>query len=197
MLNIPSVCRDFHRTHLAPLERELRTPKTYALMAVLIAVAAGSRLMDIMPNFTAVGAVAMFGAFVFRSRVLAMGVVVASMLLSDALVGGYDWRMMLVVYGALMAPVFFTPLLGQRPSLARVAGCGLLSATVFFLITNFAVWSFGGLYAKTLGGLIECFTLALPFFRFTLLGDMSFAVAIFGTLYAVEHVRDARALATA
>ncbi len=73
MFNLPSVCRNFHRTHLAPLERELRTPSTYALMAILIAVAAGSRLADIMPNFTAVGAVAMFGAFVFRSRVLAMG----------------------------------------------------------------------------------------------------------------------------
>jgi hypothetical protein len=197
MLNFTNFARGFHRTHVAPLEAELRTPSTYMMVVLLVALAAGSRLVNIMPNFSAVAAVAMFAGFYFKSRMLAASTVVLSMLLSDMVAGGHDWRMMLVVYGALVAPVFFTPLLGQRPSLARVAGCGVLSACVFFLVTNFAVWSFGGLYSKTWAGLVECFTMALPFFRFTLLGDVSFAAATFGAFYAVERVRDARALATA
>jgi len=57
---------------------------------------------------------------------------------------------------------------------------------LFFLISNFAVWLFGlnsasTPYAKTLSGLIECYTAGLLFLRGTLIGDWSFM-----TLFAVS-----------
>ncbi len=51
---------------------------------------------------------------------------------------------------------------------------------LFFLITNFGVWLHTGLYAKTWGGLVQSYTLALPFFRNTLLGDLGFVGLLFG-----------------
>jgi hypothetical protein len=51
---------------------------------------------------------------------------------------------------------------------------------LFFIITNFAVWAFGTMYAKTSSGLAECFLLAIPFFRNTMLGDFFYIGAIFG-----------------
>ena len=53
----------------------------------------------------------------------------------------------------------------------------LLSSLSFFIITNFGVWLMH--YPKSLTGLLECYTLAIPFFRNSLIGDFFFA----GVLY--------------
>jgi len=50
---------------------------------------------------------------------------------------------------------------------------------LFFLISNFAVWLFGlnlanVHYAKTIPGLIDCYTAGLPFLRGTIIGDWTF-----------------------
>ena len=49
---------------------------------------------------------------------------------------------------------------------------GFVGATLFFLISNFLVWSFGNavFYPLTLAGLLECYTLAIPFYRNSLVG---------------------------
>ena len=54
-------------------------------------------------------------------------------------------------------------------------------STVFFLISNWAVWQFGVWYDKSLVGLIEAYTLAIPFFRNTIIGDLVYT----GSLFAV------------
>ena len=46
------------------------------------------------------------------------------------------------------------------------------SSLLFFLVTNFGVWFFG--YPNTLAGLVSCYTLALPFFVNTIIGDLVF-----------------------
>lgn len=182
--------------HLTPdRESEFKSVMTYVVLVLLVAVGAGSRLLEALPNFSAVGAVALFAGFYFRSRALAVSAVVVSMLLSDLVVGGYDWQMMLVVYGSIAAPAFFSQFLGQRPGVERVAVCAVASSAVFFAVTNFAVWSMGGMYEKSLSGLIECYTMAIPFAKYTLAGDVLFGVGLFAAYYAVERVRDARALA--
>lgn len=53
----------------------------------------------------------------------------------------------------------------------------LLSSLSFFIITNLGVWLIG--YPKNISGLVECYTLALPFFRNSLIGDFFFS----GVLY--------------
>jgi hypothetical protein len=52
--------------------------------------------------------------------------------------------------------------------------CG---STFFFLITNFGVW-LGPWYEHTASGLLQCFLLALPFYRNMIIGDLGF-LAIF------------------
>lgn len=47
-----------------------------------------------------------------------------------------------------------------------------LASIVFFLTSNFGVWLYW--YQPSWEGLIKCYTLALPFFRNTLLGDCFF-----------------------
>ena len=53
----------------------------------------------------------------------------------------------------------------------------------FWIWTNFGVWLTSHLYPKSFAGLIACYTLALPFLRNALLGDLIWGVLIFGIFY--------------
>ncbi|MEP7235969.1 MAG: DUF6580 family putative transport protein, partial [Ignavibacteriota bacterium] len=51
----------------------------------------------------------------------------------------------------------------------------------FFLITNFAWWPFyTTLYPHTIGGLIQSYTMALPFYKNSLTSDLLFSAVLFG-----------------
>ncbi|MBF0569725.1 MAG: hypothetical protein HQL18_03000, partial [Candidatus Omnitrophica bacterium] len=52
------------------------------------------------------------------------------------------------------------------------------SAVLFFVITNFGVWL--AFYPHTSGGLLNCFTLAIPFFRMTLASTFVYVAVLFG-----------------
>jgi hypothetical protein len=70
-----------------------------------------------------------------------------------------------------------------RPNLLKTLPLGvatLAGAVLFYLITNFGVWAFFATYPKTWAGLMQCYTLAIPFFRTTLAGDAFFVVVLFG-----------------
>ena len=56
-------------------------------------------------------------------------------------------------------------------------GGALLGACIFFVITNFGVW-ISGMYDITLDGLILCYTLAIPFFAYSLISTLFFSVII-------------------
>lgn len=50
-------------------------------------------------------------------------------------------------------------------------------ATLFFILSNFAVWSFSGIYDLTWSGLSECYLMALPFYRNSLESTVLFYTA--------------------
>jgi hypothetical protein len=61
-------------------------------------------------------------------------------------------------------------------TLAAALGGGL----VFFVVSNFLVWLPGTYYPDSLAGLVDCFVAALPFYRNTIIGDVTFGAALFG-----------------
>jgi len=67
----------------------------------------------------------------------------------------------------------------QKP--LPVIGAALASSVSFFLVSNLAVWAATDMYSKSLAGLITSYTLALPFFRRSVEGDLLFTVAMFST----------------
>jgi hypothetical protein len=77
-------------------------------------------------------------------------------------------------------------LLRKNDNLGRVAGASLAASVSFFLISNLGSFFFLAMYPKTWAGLVECYTLAIPFFRSTLVSDMVFSLAFFSVPVAVE-----------
>jgi hypothetical protein len=159
----------------------------------LVLAGAASRIwFRDLPNFAPIAAMALFAGYFFRSSAVALAVPLSAMLLSDAVIGGYDWQMMLVVYSMLALPVAFRGPLrrwlpiekgafgGTLASGLGLVGCSLLSSVLFFLVTNFAWWPWSNLYEHNWTGLVRSYENALPFFRHTLCGDLFFATVLFG-----------------
>lgn len=148
-------------------------------MLLLVAICIAGRMVSHAPNFTPIAATALFAAFLFKSRV-AFIVPLSAMLISDFFIGFYQWQIMLVVYAALVVPTLLGLMLRKRLTTTRVAGCAVGSSVVFFLSTNFAVWAFSGMYPISTAGLTSCYLAALPFFRYSLTGDLVWSAAMFG-----------------
>lgn len=148
-------------------------------IALLVVLCIAGRLLPHPPNFTPVAAAALFAGSVFRRRWAAVCVPILGLALSDWIIGTYEFRTMLVVYTACVLPIYLAVFLRGRYPALRLAACSVLSSMLFFVSTNFAVWAFSGYYSPTPDGLVSCFLSALPFYKYTLLGDLSWSAGLF------------------
>lgn len=160
-----------------PALRRLASPRHLVLIGLVLACAL-SRLVPHPMNFSPIEAVALFAGAYFASRMLAIAVPLAAMLLSDAILGFHDG--MWVVYGCIALIAVAGGWLGRRVTAARVALFGLGAASFFFLATNFAVWATSGMYPHTAEGLLACYVAAIPFFHNQLAGVAFYSVLLFG-----------------
>ncbi len=161
-----------------------------AVFAGLVGVGVAGRLLDHTPNVTPVAAAALFAAFFFANRWVALAVPMLIMAISDAFVGTSQLPIMIAVYVGFAFPIVWRGLLKRRLSVLRVTGCALSGAVFFSIVSNAAVWWMW--YDHTIAGATTCFMAALPFFRSTLMGDLAWSVAFFGAYQAVVEVRRSR-----
>jgi hypothetical protein len=126
------------------------------------------------------------GAYMTKKQALIVPVTV--MLLSDLVIGFDSIPMRGVVYGSFLIMVLIGLWLKRNLNVKNVILSTLTASVLFFVTTNFAVWAFGALYPKTVGGLIDCFILAIPFFRNTLMGDFFYSGVFFGGFTLVKNL---------
>ena len=157
----------------------------FAVALILILIGVVLRLVPHAPNFTPIAAIALFGG-VYFSRKTALVLPVAAMLVSDIFIGFYDFKIMVAVYGSFLFSVLLGFWIKKHKKWQTIAGGAVLSAVLFFIITNFAVWAFSPWYAKTFFGLIQSYVMALPFFKNSLLGDIFYVSAFFGAYELVS-----------
>lgn len=153
--------------------------------AILILLGAISRLLPHPPNFTPISAIALFGSVYFPKK-LSLTLPILAMLISDIFLGFYQPSLMLSVYGSFILCLILGFWLKKHKKWHTVLGGSIFCSILFFIITNFAVWAFTSWYPKTIGGFIECYTLALPFFKNSLLGDLFYVTIFFGIYEAAE-----------
>jgi hypothetical protein len=159
------------------MNKNLVNPKFWALTLMILA-AAFTRLIPHYPNFTAVGAMALFGGAYFSKKYLAFIVPVAAMLISDLFLGFYSG--MWVVYLSFLLIVVIGMQIGQTKKPGRVLLASVTASVSFFLITNFALFPPNIIYPQNLAGIVESYIAAIPFFSYTLLGDLFFVGIMFG-----------------
>jgi hypothetical protein len=158
------------------------------LVLFLIGLDVAARLLLHTWNVSPVAASALFAGLMLRRRWLALLVPLAALALSDAVIGFDDWRMASVVYAALALPAV-AGILGRRYGTSRVVvPAALTCSLIFFAATNLAVWAFSGMYSLDLAGLIQCYTLALSFLKYTIAGDLFWAAVLFGGAWLVQRL---------
>lgn len=156
---------------------------THLLLLAVLILAAFWRIVPHPDNMTPVMAVALFAGVWLKQPLLRLLVPVSTLLLSDLVIGFHNT--MLFVYIAMLVPVLIGPLLRGR-SISFYAGASVLNALIFFVVTNIGVWLVSGMYSHNLAGLLNCFTLALPFLWKTMAGDLFFTVVLFA-LFSQAH----------
>jgi Family of unknown function (DUF6580) len=152
----------------------------------LIGLDVAARLLPHTPNFMPLTASALFAGVIVSRRSLALAVTLVA--LSDIALGFDDWRIALLDYAALTLPVA-VGIYGRRFRLSRMLVPAALSCSLlFFAVSNFAVWVFGGLYSPDMAGLVKCYVLALPFLQYTVAGDLIWVAVLFGAATLVQRL---------
>ena len=140
--------------------------KRQIIIISFILIAVIFRLVPHMPNVTPITAMALFSGVYLNNKKLAFIIPLLAMFLSDLFLGFSGLTLFVYVAFILVSYIGFS---SKKITIKTI----LLSSISFFLITNFGVWLIA--YPKTLNGLLECYTLAIPFFRNSIIGDFFFA----------------------
>lgn len=154
------------------------------VIAGIILVAALSRLLPHLPNFTPIAAMAIFGGVMIRNKKLAFILPLLAMLISDVLLelvyGQGFYNTQWSVYFGFAAIVLIGRVFGDKLNVGRISGAALTGSTAFFLITNFGAWIGSPYYPQSFTGLMMSYTAGIPFFGYSLLGDLFYTGLLFG-----------------
>ncbi len=151
--------------------------KQILIPLILAAVIFALRLLPHPPNLAPVSAVAIVSGIYLSGR-NRFAIPLIGLLLSDIVLGFYKLPIMVAVYGSFLLSFAIGAYLKKHPGLINTLTGGLLASITFFIITNFSVWLFGSWYPKTLEGLALAYTLAIPFFKNTLIGDLMYLAVL-------------------
>jgi len=143
----------------------------------LIILGSLSRLIPHWPNFTALGAIALFGGAGFQSKYFSGLLTLGILLLTDVFLGFYSG--MWVTYLAfLMISILGTFV--KKDSTLSVLTHSLSASLLFFVFTNFASWLTIPIYPKNVSGLLLAYTEGIPFAMNFTLGTLFYSLLIFG-----------------
>jgi hypothetical protein len=156
------------------------------LGSALVILATVMRVIPHPWNLTPVGAVSLFAGATFDRRRWAFAIPLASLFIGDTLIGYHS--LMPVIYATFAVIVVFGMFLrNRRSSPVAVASGAIASATLFYVVTNFAMWTISTIYPHTFAGLVACYIAAIPYYGTMLAGDLLYSALLFGTFVWLEH----------
>ncbi|MEM9586519.1 MAG: DUF6580 family putative transport protein [Planctomycetota bacterium] len=170
-----------------------------ACLGGLVVLAIAARWLPHPPNFTPVAAVGLAGGAWLASRWASALLVVTIMLVSDVVIGFHP--LAALVYGCLVINVLLghqLRRLADSSVLARIGGvaaASVVGSVLFFVATNLGHWAV--YYEPTWAGLMRCYTVAVPFFQYTVAGDLFYSALLFGSYGLATARRPRSAVAVA
>ena len=170
-------------------------------IAILATIFAGiaTRLFPETLNLTAVGAVCLFSGVYLKRRSLAVLLPLAAYFVSDLIVNAryaeqFRWSFSGATYLMFGLTVLLGSLIRERPNALRIGLTSVVSAALFYVVSNFMVWTGREMYPGTPAGLIECYVAGIPFAINMTLGNLLYSALIFGAWrYADQVWADAEA----
>ena len=130
-----------------------------------------SRFVPHPPNFTSLIALSFYVPAILGIRFIPY--LIISFVITDLIIGYHNtthWTWGSVLLIGLCSQLFI------KSFLSRIIGV-ISGATIFYLITNFGVWT-TGLYGFTYEGLVTSYVLAIPFYTYSLISTLLFSLVI-------------------
>ena len=164
-----------------------KTKQKIVLFFYLVGLIALSRIIPHPLNFTPVLAMAVLMPYLTRDLYSSMLVPLSAMFVSDLYLGLHS--SMFWVYGSILLGTTLSHYtMSMKKTYVHLGSNALLSATIFFVITNFAVWMSGTMYPLTMDGLILCYTMAIPFFGNTIAGTLFYVSLLSLVSYSATNI---------
>ena len=150
-----------------------------------------SRMIPHPPNFTPIISMALLSGYFFGNIYLSIIILLISIFVSDLFLGFYENMLYVYFSIVLINLIFFN--ISYKMNFKNLYLFSCLAALIFYFISNFSVWVTGTLYAKDLAGLINCYYLALPFLKNTLISTLFYSylgLFIFKPKYKFNFIRN-------
>ncbi len=165
-------------------ERSPDAPARGPVAVILTVLGVLSRLLPHPPNFAPVDSASLFAGARLPAW-QAYLVPLAIMTITDPILALYYGvhpftRWQLFTYSSLLICVWIGRQVRSTRSYWRIGSAAVACSIVFFVITNFGAWVTLNQFAATPAGLLQCYIFALPFYKWTLAGDLLYTAAIFG-----------------
>ena len=136
-----------------------------------------SRFIPHPPNFTPIISMAILSGFALKNFKHSILLILSTMFITDIFLGFH--KNMLFVYFSLYLITAISFKFSHKLNFKNLVLYCLFSSICFFIFTNFGVWFFGNLYEKNFLGIIECYFMAIPFFKNTLISTIIFSYTAF------------------
>ncbi len=134
-------------------------------------VLAASRFIPHPPNFTSLIALSFYVPVLLGIKFIPALIICFA--ITDFFIGFHSTT--LFTWGSVIL-IGLLSLYFNKGIISRFSGA-FGGACIFFIITNFGVWSLGS-YGYSLEGMIACYTLALPFFAYSVISTIIYALII-------------------
>ena len=150
------------------------------VIASIIILAVLSRLVPHPPNFAPITGIALFSSKKINNKLFGVFLPIIPLFISDLFIGISFIN--IFVYLSFVI-IYFLGSISSKIEVKLV----FLSSVIFFILTNLGVWYLG--YPRNVEGLITCFTLAVPFFINTILGDLFYSFIFFRSYKAAKKFK--------
>lgn len=154
------------------------------LILTVIVVFVTIRLIPHLPNFTPILSIGLFLGTFYKNKIYSSLILLTIMIISDLFLGLYS--SIIFVYVGLIASIY----IGSMNKNQSILYSGLnvfFASSLFFIISNFGVWLVDGFYTINFEGLTLCYTLALPFFKNELIGNIFYSGLLFGGKFVFDN----------
>jgi hypothetical protein len=161
--------------------------KNILLAAALIVLVAIARIVTRefhLYNLAPVGALALFTATIISDKRIAVATPLLAMLLADLFFQaftnfpGFYGQEQWFVYGGMMLVSALGLTMG-KPKAVKILGYTLAGSMVFFLVSNLGSF-LSGMWGTGFDGLVKTYTMAIPFYQYSIAGELIGATVLFG-----------------
>jgi len=142
----------------------------YILIFLFFVFGIISRIFPHAPNFTPIISITLLSGLYIKNKFIIL-VPILIMVLSDLIIGNHITSFW--IYSSLMI-IFIIGYYSVRTNFKSIFIYSTISSFIFFILSNFGVWFSGG-YTLDFNGIINCYIMAIPFYKNTLMSTLLFS----------------------